>query len=76
MIEIRVIEREHKEDIRLPNQPFPLFGRMIPSYSGGVWSYTVEKFPTATEMCFPDEEYDYEAMKGDMVFLGAYEEGP
>lgn len=26
-----------------------------------------------SEMCFPDEEYDYEAMKENTVFLGAYD---
>ena len=72
-MEIRVIDREHKEDINIPNQPFPLFGRMIPRYDGKVWSYTVEKFPDIEEMCFPDENYDYDAMQENTVFVGAYD---
>lgn len=75
MIEIRVIDKEHREDVRLPNQAFSLFGRMAPSYANGKWSYTEERFSTVTEMCFPDEEYDYEAMQENTVFLGAYEDG-
>lgn len=55
MIEIRVIDREHKEDINIPNQPFPLFGKMIPGCANGIWSYTIEKFADKSEMCFPDE---------------------
>ena len=42
MIETRIIDYEHKADINLPNQPFSLFGRMIPSYMNGTWSYTTE----------------------------------
>ena len=55
MIEIRVIDREHKEDINIPNQPFPLFGKMIPGCANGIWSYTIEKVADKSEMCFPDE---------------------
>ena len=72
-ITIRQIDPEHRQDINLPNQPFPLFGRMVPCYQDKRWSYTVERFETETEMCFPDESYDYEEMSRDHVFLGAYE---
>lgn len=33
MLEIRIIDVEHKQDINIPNEPFLLFGRMIPSYT-------------------------------------------
>ena len=29
---IRVIDRDHSKDINIPNEPFSLFGRMIPAY--------------------------------------------
>ena len=60
MIEVRRIDGEHKEDINIPNEPFPLFGRMIPSYTDEQWSYRAQTFETAdiTEMCFPDEHYN------------------
>ena len=32
MITTKIIDREHKGDINIPNQPFQLFGRMVPSY--------------------------------------------
>ena len=75
MTEIKRIGEENSRDVRLPNEPFSLFGRMIPSYSGGHWDYTVERYETAEEMCFPDEDYDYDEMKKDSVFLGAYDGG-
>ena len=75
MIEIRTITAERKADINLPNEPFRLFGKMLPSYCDGKWSYETLRFPPEeiTEMCFPDEHYDYDAM-ADSVFLGAYSE--
>lgn len=73
MIEVRRIGPERREDVKLKNQPFSLFGRMVPSCANGTWSYTVERFSELGEMCFPDEDYDYESMAGNSVFLGAYD---
>ena len=76
MIEIRIIDSEHKEDIRILNEPFALFGKMIPSYINEKWSYDISYWEKEkiTEMCFPEEDYDYETMQNDCVFVGAYEE--
>lgn len=73
MIEIKIIDSEHKADVNIPNQPFLLFGRMIPEYTNEKWSYTIEKFKNETEMCFPDENYDYDAMIENSTFIGAYD---
>ena len=75
MIRITVIDREHRQDIRLPNEPFAMTGRIVPSYVNEQWSYEVRPFPPEQvgETCFPDENYDYDEMK-DSVFLGAYED--
>ena len=75
MIEIRLIDEAHKGDIRLKNDSFPLYGRMVPTYDGKEWSYTIEKFPPEEcgEMTFPDEPYDYEEMAARTFFVGAYE---
>lgn len=48
MIETRAIDEARKQDINIPNQPFALWGRMIPSYQGGKWGHTVEKLPRRT----------------------------
>lgn len=74
-IDIRVIDDAHQADINIPNEPFLLFGRMIPSYTNETWSCTAEIFDESevSEMCFPDENYDYDSMKEDSIFVGAYE---
>lgn len=75
MITVRIIDRDHKKDINIKNEPFKLFGRMIPSYINEKWSYEVDRLPEdeITEMCFPDENYDYEELAENSVFVGAYD---
>ena len=75
MIEIRIIDFAHKKDINIANQPFLIYGRMVPSYTGKQWNYTIEKFNSELEMCFPDENYDFEEMSKNSVFIGAYDRG-
>lgn len=75
MITVRIIEHNQKEDINIPNQPFKLYGLMLPSYDKEKWDYTVIRLPAenVTEMCFPDENYDYDKMAQNSIFVGAYE---
>lgn len=75
MIEIKLIDRAHEEDLRLPNEPFTLFGRMVPQYVDEQWSCTIEPFPSESRMTFPDEHYSYDALRENSTFLGAYDEG-
>ena len=70
-ITLRVIDPANERDIRIPNHPFVLFGRLIPRYDGSTWSSTEEIFEEKTQMCFPDEGYRMEEMP-DCIFLGAY----
>ncbi len=71
-IEIRMIGKENADDIRIKNEAFLLFGRMIPRYEDGEWSYSVEKTEEQWDI-FPDENYDFEAMEKDHIFIGAYD---
>lgn len=73
MIEVRIIGAEHKQDINIPNEPFLLFGRMIPTYVEEQWNYSVEKFDREEQMCFPDENYSYDDMVDNSTFIGAYD---
>lgn len=34
LIGIRPIDAGHKADINIPNEPFLLFGRIVPTYDG------------------------------------------
>ncbi len=74
MVEIREIDEARKADINIPNEPFALFGRMTVSYADGRWGHGEELLDKkdVSEMRFPDENYNYEAMKENHVFLGAY----
>ena len=71
MVEICRIDPAHGQDARLKNEPFLLWGRMIPELREGIWSFRTEQLPKTEEMCFPDEPYDVEKEEG--IFLGAYE---
>jgi ribosomal protein S18 acetylase RimI-like enzyme len=75
MIDTRIITRENSRDINIKNEPFELWGRMLPSYVNGKWDYTTAEFDREdiTEMCFPDENYDFEKMQSDSTFIGAYD---
>ena len=75
MIEARIIDAAHQADVNIPNQPFPLWGRMVVSRQNDQWSHTVEKLPANEigEMCFPDEDYDFDEMSRDHTFIGAYD---
>ena len=73
-IEVRIIDKAHSADINIPNQPFELFGRMIPSYVNEQWSYTTKFFPEVSTMCFPDENYDFDELSKNSVFIGAYDD--
>lgn len=74
-MEIRIIDEAAKMDVKLKNEPFTLFGRMVPSVTNGQWDYKICLLPDTetSEMCFPDENYDFDAMKSDAVFIGAYD---
>lgn len=73
MIDVKIINAEHKQDINIPNEPFLLFGRMIPTYINEQWNYSIEKFSTEKQMCFPDENYNYDDMAENSTFIGAYD---
>lgn len=73
-MDIRIISEEQKADINIKNEPFRLFSRIVPSYADGVWSYTLTPLPKESTMLFPDEGYDYDSMKENSVFVGAYED--
>ena len=74
MIEIRRIDAQHISDINIPNEAFPVFGRIIPSFNNGHWTYKLERYhpENITEITFPNKDYVYEDME-DSVFLGAYD---
>ncbi len=75
MITIKIIAENNKNDVNIPNEPFSVFGKMIPCYNGEIWSYSVQHFDKSDvfDMCFPNENYDFDAMSDDHIFIGAYD---
>ena len=75
MAEIRIIDKYSQADINIKNEPFEIYGKMIPSLTDGNWEYKIVTYAQSdvTEMTFPDEDYDFEKMSKDCVFVGAYE---
>lgn len=71
-MEIRPITRENARDLNIPNEPFSMPGRLIPSLRDGVWRYRVEFFEQPQTMTFPDENYDFETLCQTGVLFGAY----
>ena len=71
-IVIREIGEQNKADLGIKNERFRLFGRMIPSYHNGSWSYEITESEAQWDI-FPDENYNYEQMARDHLFLGAYD---
>lgn len=69
------ITSETASDLNIPNEPFELIGKMIPSLQNGQWQYETVHFEESTTMVFPDEAYDFEKMKENFVAIGAYVEG-
>ncbi len=74
MIKIKRINETTQADIRLPNEPFTLWGKLIPLYDGVQWSYRTEKYKACDirEMVFPDERYSFDNRKETCFFVGAY----
>lgn len=43
-MEIRELTKEEKQTLHLKNEPFLVYGRVVPSLKDGLWSYKIEKF--------------------------------
>ena len=76
MLEIKRIDQEHQADIRLKNEPFSLWGkccRLIMRAAGStICKFAPEDIQT---MRFPDENYCYDEMSRNSLFIGAYDDG-
>lgn len=68
----RIIDKSNSGDINLKNEEFEIFGRLIPRFDGEKWSFSEEIFPKTATMCFPEENYDFDEMSGNTVFIGVY----
>jgi ribosomal protein S18 acetylase RimI-like enzyme len=76
MILIKRIDETTKNDINIPNEPFTIWGKMIPIFDGNKWTYETAKLEEiqVSEMRFPDENYDFNLRKEECIFVGAYDD--
>ena len=75
MMEVHRIDAFCRDDLRLPNDPFLMPGRLIVSLQDGVWGYREKLFPEPKSMVFPEEAYDLTQIDADGGAFGAYENG-
>ncbi len=68
------IDGKHLCDLNKPNQPFPVFGRLVPTFAKGEWTWTEELVETPYEKQYPDDELDYSEYIGnpDKIIFMAY----
>lgn len=45
MTEVRRIDERHKKDINIPNEPFPLRGKMFVEHTENGWAHREEVLP-------------------------------
>lgn len=74
-LEYKQLTKEMEADLRLPNEPFDLFGRMIVNRVNEKWSYETELFEIKDTMVFPDENYTFEEISKQGFAIGAYDQG-
>ncbi|MPW14724.1 GNAT family N-acetyltransferase [Lactobacillus helveticus] len=67
---IQIKQITNLEDINIKNEPFTIWGKMIPSPKNGHWNYQIEKFKQSSMTCFPDEDYQYDK---NTIYLAAYD---
>lgn len=74
IFDIRLIDELHQSNINIRNDSFSLWGKLIPSFNDGTWNYSIFKYDEndIKEMTFPNENYQWEEMKDDFIFIGAY----
>lgn len=72
-ISIRLIGKENASDINIKNERFRLWGRILPCYQNGKWSYSVAENDKTEWDIFPDENYDFDTMEKNCLFIGAYD---
>ncbi|OWA35855.1 GNAT family N-acetyltransferase [Saccharibacillus sp. O16] len=61
-IGIQIVEFavEHIPYVNDPNETFPIFGRLVPQFRAGIWSYEEERFAETTFTRFPEDRLDWE----------------
>lgn len=60
-MEIVKIDRHNISDINKANQPFDVIGKINPTFSDGIWTYTEELYEQPYAKSYPNDDIDYSA---------------
>ncbi|QAS51491.1 GNAT family N-acetyltransferase [Halobacillus litoralis] len=68
---------ENIEDVNATNDYFTVFGRLIPTFNGRIWTHEEELFNETKEIKFPDDHLNWEEFldNGDKTLFFAYMKG-
>ncbi|MCT4787381.1 GNAT family N-acetyltransferase [Exiguobacterium aestuarii] len=58
-IQLKELEASLINQVNDANNPFPIIGRMIPSYINGEWTYIEELDHDVKEISFPDDQINW-----------------
>lgn len=76
-ITIKPLEERFIGVVNKANKPFPVIGKILPSFSNGVWSYEEQLYESGWETVFPDDQLQWEEYIGSkekVVFLAFHAE--
>lgn len=75
-IVIRPLKEQLINVVNNANEPFPIIGKILPSFSNGVWSYEEELYDIPTEIRFPDDKLDWSTYidSNEKIILLAFHE--
>jgi len=59
VITIKPLKNQFIKFINETHDPFPIIGKILPSFSNGVWFYEEELYDTPSEIRFPDDKLDW-----------------
>ncbi|MCC5892070.1 GNAT family N-acetyltransferase [Exiguobacterium sp.] len=58
-ISIQALNEDSVSVVNEANDPFPVIGKIIPSFSDGVWTYEEQLYGKVQETRFPDDSLDW-----------------
>ncbi|MBB5181540.1 GNAT superfamily N-acetyltransferase [Planomicrobium koreense] len=59
-ISIKPLEEKLIGMVNNANEPFPVIGKILPSFTGGAWSYEEQLAEHQSETRFPDDQLEWE----------------
>ncbi|QKE75734.1 GNAT family N-acetyltransferase [Arthrobacter citreus] len=71
-MKLELITNQNEAAVRLPNESFEIFGKLIVTKDDKNWSYREELFDTPTKQTFPEENYQLEDINKKGFAIGAF----